>query len=660
MLCSLRSTPAMITAQAFSFYVGCCGVLGLLPIAPGLASSLSQNRVPPVIAARTTEAVAAETRATEAIATEAIATEAIATEARPLLPTQPLKLGQALPTSPNFDPSHPLTPQPAVHQLQTITPDHWAAQALDTLADRYNCPTPDIRVTSQNGLSRSDFALLIDRCLDHLQQTHPLFQTADGTSPYVSRTQTQTDTPIDAASLNRGALELELGASGQNSNQARSSILDPAFAEVRGVDLVQPPLDFVTLQRLQTEFAPELQALGDRIDTQAERVQTLEDQQFSQRTKLFGIASFSTATVWGSQQARTNPQQPAQDLTAGVPFGGNVSLSFDTRFRQQDLLRLQIGAGSVPNTGRPLTGTTMSTVPLGANTTDENLEGASIVLQSLWYQTRFADRGLVRFGPVGISTIPLAGDLNPVNSTSAFGKRNPLHLVAGGGGVAANYQFNDSLSAAASYTSVANDGFSPEAGIFLGRYSLFSQLLFTPNQRLGLGLSHVYHSNPGDRVNLTAGRGSALAQSPFGNNTPTTAHLLGLELEASLSRNWALGAWVGYNWAWASGDGAIGRQAIVSGATASSWNYALTLNLQDLGKRGSQLGFVVGMPPKAIHNSIAHRTDLDTTYHLEVLYRYRHSSYLAFTPGLILLLNPEHNANNPAIWIASFATTLQF
>ncbi|MGA1475121.1 MAG: iron uptake porin [Prochlorothrix sp.] len=552
----------------------------------------------------------------------------------------------------------PPTQQPAVHQLQPITPDHWAAQALTDLADRYNCPDPSSIWPDRAYLSRSDFATLVDRCLQHFQDTHPLFQSANGDGPYFSRTRT-TATDANGPS-NRGILELEQGASGQNANSPESSIFDPAFAEVHGSDLASPDLDFVTLQRLQTEFARELNVLGDRIDGAEERIQTLEDQQFSERTKLFGTASFSTVMVWGSQRARANNTQAAEEIRYKLPFGGNVSLGLDTRFRRQDLLRLQLGAGGTANTGRPFTGTTMSTVPLGANTGDENQEGASLVLQSLWYQSRWADRGLVRFGPAGISTTPLAGDLNPVNSTSAFGKRNPLHLIAGGGGVAANYRFNDRLSAAASYTSGANTISDPDAGLFLGRYSLFGQLLFTPHQRVGLSLSHVYHANPGQRVNLTAGRGSALAQAPFGNATPTMAHLLGLEMEADLTRRWTLGTWVGYNWAWSTGSGTIGRRPVDSGASATSWNWAFTLNRQDFGNRGSQLGFVVGMPPKAVSNSISGRTDPDTTYHLEVLYRYRHNSRLQFTPGLILLLNPEHNANNPAIWVGSLSTVLRF
>ncbi len=571
----------------------------------------------------------------------------------------------AIAQAPQPDPLTPpvVTPQPAVHQLQPVTPDHWAAQALETFSERYNCPDISAAFRDRTSLSRSDFAVLLDRCLEHLQTTHPVFQTG-GASPYLSRSQSQSEAaPRAGGSItgqNRGILELEAGASGRNANSPESSIVDPAYAQIPSTDLREPAWDFVTFQRLQTEFAPELQALGDRLDAETERVQTLEDQQFSDRVKLFGLVSFSTATVWGEQQARANSQQPIRDINAGFPLGGNVSLSLDAQVRSQDLLRVQLGAGGVPTTGRPLTGTTMSSVPLGANTTDENIEDARLVLQSLWYQTRFADRGLVRFGPSGISTTPLAGDLNPVNSTSAFGKRNPLHLVAGGGGIAANYRLTDRLSAAASYTAGAEDVANPARGLFSGQYSLFSQLLFTPNQRVGLALSHVFHSNPGQGVNLTAGRGSALAQAPFGATTPTSANLLGLELEADLTRQWALGAWVGYNWAWSTGTGTIGRRTIDSGATASSWNWALTLNRQDFGNRGSQLGFVFGMPPKSISNSIAGRTDPDTTYHAEVLYRYRHNSRVQITPGLILLMNPEHNADNPVIWIGSLATVFNF
>jgi carbohydrate-selective porin OprB len=48
----------------------------------------------------------------------------------------------------------------------------------------------------------------------------------------------------------------------------------------------------------------------------------------------------------------------------------------------------------------------------------------------------------------------------------------------------------------------------------------------------------------------------------------------------------------------------------------------------------------------------------DTAYHLEGFYRWRVSDNIAITPGLIVLFNSGHNANNDTIMMGAVRTTL--
>ncbi|HEY9705778.1 MAG TPA: iron uptake porin, partial [Allocoleopsis sp.] len=72
------------------------------------------------------------------------------------------------------------------------------------------------------------------------------------------------------------------------------------------------------------------------------------------------------------------------------------------------------------------------------------------------------------------------------------------------------------------------------------------------------------------------------------------------------------------------------------------------------------LGFIIGMPPKVIDNVDSTRKDQGTSYHLEALYRYQMNQNLSITPGVIVILNPEHNNNNDPVWVGTLRTTLTF
>jgi hypothetical protein len=112
-------------------------------------------------------------------------------------------------------------------------------------------------------------------------------------------------------------------------------------------------------------------------------------------------------------------------------------------------------------------------------------------------------------------------------------------------------------------------------------------------------------------------------------------------------------------------------EAIILGrGDVDVWNYGATLAINDLGSKGSTLGFVVGMEPKVTGTSNStvasliglpgRRDDRDTGLHIEGFYKFKVTNNIALTPGVIWLTAPGHNNNNDDIFIGTLRTTFTF
>lgn len=121
-----------------------------------------------------------------------------------------------------------------------------------------------------------------------------------------------------------------------------------------------------------------------------------------------------------------------------------------------------------------------------------------------------------------------------------------------------------------------------------------------------------------------------------------------------------LGGWVTYFNAKAEASPSVSGFNGFRGSQADIWSWAFTAFLPDLGKSGSQLNFVFGMPPKVMRNDVFARQDRDTSLHLELSYRYPMTDRIFITPGFLVITNPEHNAANPPVWIGLIRTSFSF
>ena len=66
------------------------------------------------------------------------------------------------------------------------------------------------------------------------------------------------------------------------------------------------------------------------------------------------------------------------------------------------------------------------------------------------------------------------------------------------------------------------------------------------------------------------------------------------------------------------------------------------------------------MPPKVTNNDILEREDKDTSLHFELSYNYPVNDNISITPGVVMITNPEHNADNDNIWVGLVKTTFKF
>ncbi|MDJ0798058.1 MAG: iron uptake porin [Calothrix sp. MO_167.B12] len=488
-----------------------------------------------------------------------------------------------------------------VNQLEDVTPDHWAYEALRNLVEKYRCLNGSgaRNFNGNRAMTRYEFAAGLNTCLLRIRRS------------------------LD--SLNNKFSSQE---------------------------------DLATLKRLQAEFAEELAAIQTKIEAQDRQISFLEKRNFSPTTILRGQVDFLAASVFGGSKPVSSGESPTEDLDSNVTFAGRVALNLDTSFTGKDLLRTRLEAGSINGLGSSVTGTAMTQIAGGTNT------GNNVRLGKLFYRFPLGDKTLVYLAAARQSSSDFVPVLNPASTISVFGFYNPIYDLGFGAGGGVYYQLTDEIGVGLTYYTGSNDNPEPGKGLFNGDYTALGQITFTPSDRLGIVFSyaHYYSPQPGSTNNITSFTGSQFAQLPFGANTATSSDNFNIAASYQISDRLKVGGWLGYFHAVAeSSSSSLNNGFNVSqGSDADIWTWAFTASLSDLGKLGSSLNFIFGMPPKLTDNDISGRRDADTSYHIELSYKYPITERVFVTPGFFVITNPEHNAKNDTIWVGVLRTTFNF
>ncbi|MCM1982290.1 iron uptake porin [Lyngbya confervoides] len=490
----------------------------------------------------------------------------------------------------------------SVSQLSDVQPTDWAFQAVQSLVERYGCVAgyPDGTFRGNRAATRYELAALVNACLDNISDQ---FATKE---------------------------------------------------------------DLEQLRALQEEFAAELATLRGRVDGLEARTATLEAQQFSTTTKLNGEAIMALSGFLESFNGQDER----------IRFTGRARLNFLTSFTGKDLLYTRFQASNQPinfsNTNAaPFTDTTGTAMTrLSWDTGNTNQE---VILDRLSYKFPVGDKLTVTaFGNnafhhyYATTTNPYyEGGGGGKGAVSFFAERNPIFRngtvgVGNVTGIGTQYDISDDLRLDIGYlagrtqfataTTLANG--EDQNGLFGGTWGLLGQLSYKPFTGSQIALTYLRNHAPDG--NIRSGVGSTFAQIPFvdGNGIAQafSADSFGLEATFRVAKGFAIGGWAGYTRA---------NQAN-STNDAEILNAAINLTAFDIGKEGSQLGLIVGMPPKNINNDILIREDPDTSIHLEGLYQFPVNNNITITPGVIYVINPEHNEARRDIFVGVLRTTFSF
>lgn len=516
--------------------------------------------------------------------------------------------------------SNNLSQVTSVSKFSDVQPTDWAFQALQSLVERYGCAAgyPNGTFRGNRSLTRYEFAAGLNSCLDRVNE---LIATA--TAEMVSKQ------------------------------------------------------DLATLQRLQEEFSTELATLRGQVDALEARTGELEANQFSTTTKLSGEAIFSVSQAFGDKvavQSTAAGNAPTQGLQNSSTLSDRVRLSLNSSFTGTDQLQTRLqGRNIVSN--RDITGTNMTRLGYDGSAGENN----SVTIDKLNYAFNLKDNIRVKIDATGAELNENVNVFNPdfrssgSGALSRYGRFSPIYRQAGdGAGITVNVNPNGKLGLSAAYMAqalsdrTAANNPAPGNGLFNGDNTIFGQLSLKPIPAINIGLTyaHTYQKGIVDvkdvdkdgnitenvSSNLLGSTGSRRANNPF-SGVAAEASNYGIQATLQPTKNITLGGWGGYTAA-----------STLTGPTRSGeiWYWAGTLGIKDFIREGNTLGLIVGQSPKLTGGTGGVTRDFNTSYHIEGLYKVKLSDNILVTPGVIVILNPEHNDKNPTEYVGTLRTTFTF
>ncbi|AFY53745.1 carbohydrate-selective porin [Rivularia sp. PCC 7116] len=504
--------------------------------------------------------------------------------------------------------ANPMAQVTSVSQFSDVQTTDWAFQALQSLVERYGCIAgyPNGTYRGNRAMTRYEFAAGLNACLNRINEL--------------------------IATATRDLLTRE---------------------------------DLITLQRLQSEFSAELATLRGRVDALEASTAQLEANQFSTTTKLKGRAIFNISNAFGDEQAdiNNNPNDNP-DLDSNTTFTNRVRLELLSSFTGTDELQVRLNAGNITRYNRGpfldgVTGTDMTRLSF------DNVFGESdndVGLDKLNYGFNLGKALRVKVDATNAELFKNVNTFNPnfedsgTGSISRYGRFSPIYRQgAGGAGVTVTANPRGKIKLTGAYLARRPSDPGDPNGVFNGANSVFGQVDFEPSKSLNLGFTFARtyrNTGAGNRVNLFRSTGSSFANQPFGNVASTGNHY-SVQANFRPASKISVGGWAGYS----TMEALAGAN---EGAAAEVFYWAANLGIRDFGTKNSLLGIVFGQPPKVTDNDINAREDVDTSYHLEALYRLQLSDNVSVTPGLLVIFNPEHNNDNDTVYVGTLRTTFSF
>ena len=493
-----------------------------------------------------------------------------------------------------------MTQVTSVSQLSDVKPTDWAFQALQSLVERYGCIAgyPDKTYRGNRAMTRYEFAAGLNACMDRV------------------------------------------------NDLIAASTADSAKKE-----------DLATLRKLQEQFGAELATLRGRVDGLEARTATLEKQQFSTTTKLFGqvILGLQGRTANNAAFFPTNGAADTPDPGTNITMGYSANLSLVTAFSPRSMLLVGLQAGNL---------TTAPSLNNDVRLSYESNTGGSLRISDLTYRQMLGKNLAVVVGAEGLNAINVFRGANRVESAgsgpiSALAQRNPIvGIGAGSAGLGVDWQIAPRISLQAVYS--AGNANSPVAGagLFNGNQSIGAQLTLAPTKTTDLAIQYINaYSSTGDL-------GTGLGDSQVTVGQPINTNAIGASAAWRITPGITLGGWTG-----------LTRSNVQGGSGGvSTFNWMAYLNLPDFGGKGNLAGLYVGQPPRITSSDLPSGFNVPdigrgglglpggqekSTTHVEAFYRMRVSDNISITPGVMMIFNPA-NSNSDTITVGAIRTTFNF
>lgn len=543
----------------------------------------------------------------------------------------------------------------SVAQLTDVRPTDWAFQALQSLIERYGCIAgyPDRTYRGNRVLTRYEFAAGLNACLNRVNEL------------------------IAAATA----------------------------------DLVKKE-DLATLQKLQEQFSIELASLRGRVDALEARTATLEKQQFSTTTKLFGNAWFNITGASASRDVVFEGPSNSAGNTEGrffatrVPAGPNAGqptrvvaedpnittsfltwLTLATSFSGKDQLVTQLAAGNGRSPYNQYASAgfyNASGVPFFDQSAGTENGRSDIVLRELFYSFPLNDAIKVTVGPRinwyrhfdgnrFASLFGAGASFDTSNSTQS-------NSIDRGSGAVIEWDISPQLRLALGYLGENTEflpprfGFntssSPAFGLFGGTNTASAELTFSPSQNLSLRLQYNY-----SRIQAYGGQvGGAIGEPiPYGYLDAGPGFSVegpgGFPSDGGLRDATASMFGVNFDWLVTRGVGLFGRYSFANinlnpiDAKVRTQSFQVGVAFPDLGKKGAQ-GTVTFVMPMDITRGrrffAAGGGDGGTQYELEASYFYPLNDKIAIVPTFYAIFNPNNFESNPTVFVGNIRTQFSF
>jgi hypothetical protein len=504
------------------------------------------------------------------------------------------------------EPSEAMRQVTSVSQLQDVRPTDWAFQALQSLVERYGCIAgyPNATFRGNRSMSRYEFAAAVSSCMNRVDEL------------------------IGSATANA----------------------------VSQADLDQ-------LKALQTEFATELSTVSGRLDRLDDKIQQLEDHQFSVTTKMngFSVIGFQGRTANQGDRAPRDGTPETDDPGVNATIVNQNYLAFTTQITPTSNLYTAIlhqnGTSSSPsltNDGK-----------LGWD-----LFPMSPLISDLNYRFMVTPKLAAIVGTEGVyPSIAFRGPNRYEDAfngpISKFAQRNPiLDIGFGRGGAGLDWQIGKRASLQAVYSSDI-PGVFPKGGKE-GHAIVGAQLALTPIDPLDITFYYLNDYSPNGNLVTFVGDEQLTAANPSdGISAPLRTHAFGSSVNWQVNQKLAVGGWLGLTNSHIPGQ---------SGNVTTS-NYMVYANLKDALGQGNLAGIYVGQPPKITSSDLAIGNNVpgtlnnglgaaggqpSSTLHVEGFLRWQVNPNVSITPGLVWVMNPGHTDRSEDFVVGAVRTTFMF